>query len=103
MPPRLQAILDRAGDALTAKRVFGEPYERDGVAVIPVAAPKPEPRKKRTLRVAREAPPANAPRVLTIQGLVKRFGDTTAVDAISLDVRAGSFYGIVGPDRKSVV
>jgi ABC-type multidrug transport system ATPase subunit len=69
-----------------------------GVAVIPVAPPKPEPRKKRTLRVAREAPPANAPRVLTIQGLVKRFGDTTAVDAISLDVRAGSFYGIVGPN-----
>lgn len=69
-----------------------------GVAVIPVAAPKPEPRKKRTLRVARQAPPADAPRVLTIQGLVKRFGDTTAVDAISLDVRAGSFYGIVGPN-----
>ncbi|HEU4755644.1 MAG TPA: ABC transporter ATP-binding protein [Agromyces sp.] len=69
-----------------------------GVAVIPVAAPKPEPRKKRTVRVAREAPPADAPRVLTIQGLVKRFGDTTAVDAISLDVRVGSFYGIVGPN-----
>ena len=44
------------------------------------------------------APPADAPRVLEIQGLVKRFGDNTAVDGISLDVRAGSFYGIVGPN-----
>jgi ABC-type multidrug transport system ATPase subunit len=69
-----------------------------GVAVIPVTAPKAAPRKKRTLRVARQAPPADAPRVLTIEGLVKRYGDTTAVDGITLDVRAGSFYGIVGPN-----
>jgi ABC-2 type transport system ATP-binding protein len=65
--------------------------------VIP-APRRPAPRKKRTLRVARTAPPADAPRVLEIQGLVKRFGDTTAVDGISLDVRTGSFYGIVGPN-----
>ncbi|MGR0219552.1 ABC transporter ATP-binding protein [Agromyces sp. ZXT2-6] len=69
-----------------------------GVAVIPVAPRQSAaPRKKRTLRVARPAP-AEAPRVLAIEGLVKRYGDTTAVDAISLDVRAGSFYGIVGPN-----
>ncbi|HEU4466918.1 MAG TPA: ABC transporter ATP-binding protein [Agromyces sp.] len=50
------------------------------------------------MRVARGAPPADAPRVLTVESLVKRYGDTTAVDAISLEVRAGSFYGIVGPN-----
>ncbi|WP_438855048.1 ABC transporter ATP-binding protein [Agromyces sp. M3QZ16-3] len=55
-------------------------------------------RKKRTIRVAREAPAPEAPTVLAIDGLVKRFGDTTAVDAISLGIRAGSFYGIVGPN-----
>ena len=27
-----------ARDAITVKRVYGEPYERDGVAVIPAAA-----------------------------------------------------------------
>lgn len=69
-----------------------------GIAVIPVVTQKPAPRKKRTLRVARGAPPADAPRVLTVESLVKRYGDTTAVDAISLEVRAGSFYGIVGPN-----
>jgi ABC-2 type transport system ATP-binding protein len=36
--------------------------------------------------------------VLSIEGLVKRFGDTIAVAGIDLSVDAGSFYGIVGPN-----
>ena len=67
------------------------------VAVIP-APRKVPPRKKRTLRVARPAPSPGAPTVLAIEGLVKKFGDNTAVDGITLDVRAGSFFGIVGPN-----
>ncbi|HEX9225359.1 MAG TPA: ATP-binding cassette domain-containing protein, partial [Arthrobacter sp.] len=35
---------------------------------------------------------------LSLRGLAKRFGDKIAVDGISLDVPAGSFYGIVGPN-----
>ena len=67
------------------------------VAVIqPVK--KPAARKKRSLRPARSAPPATAPKVLAIEGLVKKFGENTAVDGISLEVRAGSFFGIVGPN-----
>jgi uncharacterized spore protein YtfJ len=31
-------IMETARDALNVKRVFGDPYERDGVTVIPVAA-----------------------------------------------------------------
>ncbi len=34
----VQQILSHARDTLTVKRVFGEPYEKDGVTVIPVAA-----------------------------------------------------------------
>jgi uncharacterized spore protein YtfJ len=30
-------IVARARDALTVKRVFGEPYEKDGVTIIPAA------------------------------------------------------------------
>jgi len=30
-------VLSRAREAMTVKRVFGDPYERDGVTVIPVA------------------------------------------------------------------
>lgn len=36
--------------------------------------------------------------VLSIQRLRKTFGPKLAVDKVSLDVRAGSFYGIVGPN-----
>ena len=32
------------------------------------------------------------------QNLVKTFGETTAVDNLSLQVRAGEIYGLVGPD-----
>jgi uncharacterized spore protein YtfJ len=30
-------VLDQARDAMTVKRVFGDPYEKDGLIVIPVA------------------------------------------------------------------
>ena len=30
-------LVQQARDALTVKRVFGDPYERDGVTVIPAA------------------------------------------------------------------
>lgn len=35
---------------------------------------------------------------LSIRGLAKRFGQKIAVDGLSLDVPAGSFFGIVGPN-----
>jgi ABC-2 type transport system ATP-binding protein len=38
------------------------------------------------------------PTALSIRGLAKRFGSKIAVDGISLDVPAGSFFGIVGPN-----
>ena len=30
-------VLNQARDAMTVKRVFGEPYEKEGITVIPVA------------------------------------------------------------------
>ncbi|WP_223916004.1 ABC transporter ATP-binding protein [Arthrobacter sp. NicSoilC12] len=46
------------------------------------------------------SPPASVLQVpaLSLLGLAKRFGDKIAVDGISLDVPAGSFYGVVGPN-----
>jgi len=35
---------------------------------------------------------------LRLAGLTKRYGETTAVDAIDLTVPAGSFFGLVGPN-----
>jgi ABC-2 type transport system ATP-binding protein len=48
-------------------------------------------------RSAREVD-AEAPVVLAISGLMKRYGGTVAVENVDLEVRAGSFYGIVGPN-----
>src|ERR671926_1249508 len=42
--------------------------------------------------------PAAPAAALSIRGLAKRFGRKIAVDGISLDVPAGSFFGIVGPN-----
>jgi uncharacterized spore protein YtfJ len=33
----VQEVIAQARDALTVKRVFGEPYEKDGVTMIPAA------------------------------------------------------------------
>jgi ABC-type multidrug transport system ATPase subunit len=43
-------------------------------------------------------PDPTAPVVLSVSGLVKRFGQNVAVSGIDLEVRAGSFFGIVGPN-----
>src|SRR3954453_11769086 len=40
-------------------------------------------------------PPQGA---LRLRGLTRRFGQTTAVDRLDLDVPRGSFYGLVGPN-----
>jgi len=37
-------------------------------------------------------------KLITAQNLTKSFGDTLAVDDLSLQVRAGEIYGLVGPD-----
>ncbi len=41
-------------------------------------------------------PPVLSP--LRIIGLTKRFGETTAIDGLTLDVPAGACYGLVGPN-----
>jgi len=44
------------------------------------------------------APPGAKEPALQLAGLVKRFGETTAVDHIDLVVPRGSFFGLVGPN-----
>src|SRR4051812_15204676 len=44
----------------------------------------------------RAAPVADMP-LLRIDGVVKRFGSFTAVDHLSLDIRAGEFFALLGP------
>ena len=59
------------------------------------------PARQETAQQGQPAPHGpSAPQVpaLSLLGLAKRFGDKIAVDGISLDVPAGSFYGVVGPN-----
>ncbi|MDO8363492.1 MAG: ABC transporter ATP-binding protein [Actinomycetota bacterium] len=44
------------------------------------------------------AAPVDADAVVVAQQLVKRFGQKTAVDGITLAIPHGSFYGLVGPN-----
>ena len=37
MPADVMKAVEQAKDAMTVKRVFGDPYEKDGVTVIPAA------------------------------------------------------------------
>lgn len=34
---KVQELMDQAREVMTVKRVFGEPYEKDGLTIIPVA------------------------------------------------------------------
>jgi uncharacterized spore protein YtfJ len=36
-PVELPDVIDQARDTLTVKRVFGDPYEKDGITMIPAA------------------------------------------------------------------
>jgi len=49
-------------------------------------------------RGAQEPPPYDPSAALSVRGLWKRFGQKVAVSGVSLDVPAGSFYGLVGPN-----
>jgi ABC-2 type transport system ATP-binding protein len=57
---------------------------------------QPDPRSP--VNLAAQAVPVPPVPALSLRGLAKRFGAKIAVDGLSLDVPAGSFYGIVGPN-----
>jgi len=44
------------------------------------------------------APRADDASAVSAQGLVKRFGDFTAVDGVDLEVRRGEIFGVLGPN-----
>ncbi len=115
-PPTASSIAGEAVDD-TARQATPAPSGSVSVAppreeaVTPVAAPKrpagrpaPTPSSAATSSPAATSQRSEAdgdgahPVVLSISGLVKQFGDTVAVDGVDLEVRRGSFYGIVGPN-----
>jgi len=45
-----------------------------------------------------EPPPVGAGEAIVTRGIVKRFGDFTAVDGVDLSVREGELFGLLGPN-----
>ena len=108
----------RAPRKPAAPRAKAAPSASDAPIVLdPTAAPisktakKPAPKAVRLTAAQKKAAAlaeaeaaeraafrAQQPVVLSISRLVKKFGSTTAVDGIDLEVRQGAFYGIVGPN-----
>ncbi|MCX2799322.1 ABC transporter ATP-binding protein [Curtobacterium flaccumfaciens] len=60
------------------------------------AAPATKKRAPRT--AAPKQPQTLQPVVLAASGLVKRYGQTLAVDEVDLEIRQGSIFGVVGPN-----
>jgi ABC-2 type transport system ATP-binding protein len=50
------------------------------------------------VRVLRPQPGAPLAHILTADGLVKRFGDLTAVDGVSIQISEGETFGLLGPN-----
>lgn len=73
-----------------------EPEPVVEVEPAPAAAVVPVPETVPDVLVAPAADPGTA--ALVLRGVVKRFGETHAVDGIDLTVPAGTFYGLVGPN-----
>ncbi|WP_313480423.1 ATP-binding cassette domain-containing protein [Microbacterium sp.] len=76
-------------DSAIADPAVADPAVADSAVADPAVA---------DLVVADPDGDAPAGEAIRIRGLVKRFGDSVAVDDVDLTVPAGSFYGLVGPN-----
>jgi pyoluteorin transport system ATP-binding protein len=50
------------------------------------------------IRLQRPLPPAEEGAVVEVRDLIKRFGDFTAVNHVSFEVRRGEIFGLLGPN-----
>ncbi len=62
------------------------------------AATGPAAKKRAPRATATKAQQQQQPVVLAANGLVKRYGQTLAVDEVDLEIRQGSIFGVVGPN-----
>jgi ABC-2 type transport system ATP-binding protein len=52
----------------------------------------------RTLAAGPEREPLDPAAAISVRGLVKRYGDFTAVDGLDLDIRRGEIFALLGPN-----
>ena len=68
-----------------------------GTSVVPKTAARP-PASRPAGRAVKAPVRASGPAAVAVKGLTKLFAGRAVVDAIDLEVPAGSFYGFVGPN-----
>lgn len=71
------------------------PRFEDGFMVLFAAVAE---RSRLTMAPDRPAPPEPGDVAVEVHDLVRRFGDFTAVDHVSFQVRSGEIYGLLGPN-----
>ncbi|WP_258370506.1 MULTISPECIES: ABC transporter ATP-binding protein [unclassified Curtobacterium] len=64
----------------------------------PASTAAPAAKKRAPRTAAPKQPQTLQPVVLAASGLVKRYGQTLAVDEVDLEIRQGSIFGVVGPN-----
>jgi ABC-2 type transport system ATP-binding protein len=64
----------------------------------PTAVPATAAKKRAPRTATPKQPQKLQPVVLEASGLVKRYGQTLAVDEVDLEIRRGSIFGVVGPN-----
>ncbi|WP_281267242.1 ABC transporter ATP-binding protein [Curtobacterium sp. 9128] len=86
-------------DAATASEPTTDaPQADDRTEDEPPVRTKSAPKKRTPAAKRGGAATAQQPVVLRASGLVKRYGQTLAVDEVDLEIRQGSLFGVVGPN-----
>nr|WP_281536077.1 ATP-binding cassette domain-containing protein [Cryobacterium breve] len=95
----LSSAVENETETATAHSAPPEPQPEAVPVAVPVVEPEPEPAVAPAAAIANPVSRgALEPVVLSVRALRKSFGSTLAVSGIDLEVRTGSFYGIVGPN-----
>ncbi|MGD8195808.1 ATP-binding cassette domain-containing protein [Herbiconiux sp. P18] len=98
------AVVDATGVETGTETSAAAPRSPAKRPAAPRTPSKPRTPSRPSRPAARQAPASvvrdlDPTRIsLSISGLTKKFGSTTAVAGIDIDVPQGSFYGIVGPN-----
>lgn len=100
---RFDQLIDSLGSPPSPPATTSTPAQAPSAVIETEQEREPEPQPEPELRPepspARVVPstePGDV--VLSVTGLVKRYGSTVAVDGVDLEVRAGQIFGIVGPN-----
>ena len=96
LPGKILPALRRGIGSGKVARYLPQPAAEPEPEPAPVAAPAAAPARAEPMAGPRE--PEDTTPALRAEGITRRFRGVTALDDVSLTIRAGDIYGIVGPN-----